>query len=172
MFRIIPKLGRAHRRGPAGGLLFVVSFALLAAWVGPQLSRDLSAAAPSPPPMSGAARPVDGDTLALGSTRIRLWGVDAPEADTPLGREASRLMAQVLAQGPVRCEDTGGRSYDRIVARCQDASGQDLAHRLVAAGLAVDWPKFSAGRYAAAQAQAQQAGLGLHAASPHQELAN
>ena len=166
MLRMVPKLGGRRRSGPAGGLLFLVSFALLAVWIGPQLTRDISAAAPSPPPLAGAGRPIDGDTFALGAARIRLWGIDAPEADTRLGRDATRLMATVLAQGPVSCEDTGGRSHDRIVARCDDASGRDLAERMVAAGLAVDWPKFSRGRYAAAEAQARRAGLGVHAPSP------
>lgn len=163
---MVPKLGGARRLRPAGGLLFLVSFALLAVWVGPQLTREISAAAPSPPPLAGPARPIDGDTLALGGARIRLWGIDAPEADTPFGRQATRLMAQTLVLGPVRCVDTGGRSHDRIVARCEDAAGADLAERMVAAGLAVDWPKFSGGRYAATEARAKQAALGLHARAP------
>lgn len=163
MLRLLPKIGPSRRPGPAGALLFLVSSALLAVWVGPQLTRDISAAAPSPPPLAGPARPIDGDTLAIGAARIRLWGIDAPDADSPLGRQATRLMAQALAQGPVRCEDTGGRSHDRIVARCDDAKGQDIAARLVAAGLAVDWPKFSGGRYAATEARARQTGLGVHA---------
>src|SRR5439155_21678552 len=29
--------------------------------------------------LSGSVRVVDGDTLAIGDTRIRLWGIDAPE---------------------------------------------------------------------------------------------
>ena len=167
MLRMIPKLGGQARTGPAGRLLFLLSFALLAAWVGPQLARDISARAPSPPPLSGQARPIDGDTLALGPTRIRLWGIDAPEAGTPEGRDATRLMAQALALGPVRCRDTGGRSHERIVARCEDASGRDLAQRMVGAGLAVDWPKFSQGHYAPVEAQARRAGLGLHAQAQH-----
>lgn len=158
MLRVILKA----RRSPAGRVLFLLSFVLLAVWIGPQLTRDISAHAPSPPPLAGQARPVDGDTLALGSTRIRLWGIDAPEAETPFGRQASRRMAELLALGPVQCHDTGGRSHERIVARCEDASGRDLAERLVQAGLAVDWPKFSQGRYAPAEAQAKRAGLGLH----------
>ena len=160
---MIPKLGRVRRSSPAGGLLFLASFGLLAVWVGPQLTRDISAAAPSPPPLAGPARPIDGDTLALGPTRIRLWGIDAPEADTPLGRQATRLMWELLTQGPVRCLDTGGRAHDRIIARCQGAAGEDLAEQVVAAGLAVDWPKFSGGHYAPAESAARKARLGLHA---------
>jgi hypothetical protein len=32
-------------------------------------------------PISGIARIIDGDTLAIGETKIRLEGIDAPESD-------------------------------------------------------------------------------------------
>jgi endonuclease YncB( thermonuclease family) len=31
--------------------------------------------------LSGTARVIDGDTIAIGNTRIRLWGIDAPERE-------------------------------------------------------------------------------------------
>lgn len=38
-------------------------------------------------------------------------------------------------------------SYDRVVAECFLPDGRDLAAELVKAGLALDWPKFSGGKY-------------------------
>jgi endonuclease YncB( thermonuclease family) len=38
-------------------------------------------------------------------------------------------------------------SYDRIVAECLLPDGTDLAAELVKQGLALDWPKFSGGKY-------------------------
>lgn len=38
-------------------------------------------------------------------------------------------------------------SYDRVVAQCFLPDGRDLAAELVRTGLALDWPKFSGGRY-------------------------
>ena len=37
-------------------------------------------------PISGVARIVDGDTLAIGETKIRLEGIDAPEIRSGLSR--------------------------------------------------------------------------------------
>jgi hypothetical protein len=31
--------------------------------------------------LAGTARVIDGDTLSIADTRIRLWGIDAPERD-------------------------------------------------------------------------------------------
>src|SRR6476619_902186 len=38
-------------------------------------------------------------------------------------------------------------SYDRIVAECFLPDGRDLGAELVRCGLAIDWPKFSGGKY-------------------------
>ena len=38
-------------------------------------------------------------------------------------------------------------SYDRVVAECFLDDGRDLAAELVRSGLALDWPKFSGGKY-------------------------
>ena len=52
----------------------------------------LMLAAASPVSLSGQARVVDGDTFTLGSERVRMWGIDAPE-----GRQT--------------CKDAGGGNY-------------------------------------------------------------
>jgi micrococcal nuclease len=38
-------------------------------------------------------------------------------------------------------------SYDRLVAECFLPDGRDLAAELVRCGLALDWSKFSGGKY-------------------------
>lgn len=38
-------------------------------------------------------------------------------------------------------------SYDRLVAECFLPDGRDLGAEMVRAGLALDWPKFSGGKY-------------------------
>lgn len=38
-------------------------------------------------------------------------------------------------------------THDRAVAICYLPDGRDLAAELVRMGLAIDWPKFSGGRY-------------------------
>jgi endonuclease YncB( thermonuclease family) len=96
----------------------------------------------------GPATVVDGDTIDIGDDRIRLWGIDAPERHAPGGPEASAWLAALLDGRTVRCVDTGGRSYERIVAQCFLAdTGEDLAWLLIDAGHAVDWPRYSGGHY-------------------------
>jgi micrococcal nuclease len=94
-----------------------------------------------------AAYVIDGDTLAVGPTRIRLWGIDAPEINSRAGRRARRSLADLVAQGTWYCDPRSTDRYGRVVAQCTDAQGRDLACILVAQGNAQDWPRFSGGYY-------------------------
>jgi endonuclease YncB( thermonuclease family) len=51
----------------------------------------------------------------------------------------------------VNCDPVSLDQYGRTVATCSGC-GIDLAGSLVRNGLALDWPQFSKGSYAAAQA--------------------
>lgn len=116
----------------------------------------------SPTRLSGRATDIhDGDTFRFGGTRIRLFGIDAPELDDPGGRAAREALALAIAGGRVSCTDTGARSYDRIVARCVNAKGYDLARIMVRSGWAVDWWYHSCGLYLADEADAQKARRGI-----------
>ena len=98
--------------------------------------------------ISGPCWVIDGDTIDIRGRRIRLAGIDAPELDHPFGKvEKSQLMR--LCRGQViRAVTDGDQSHDRIVATCYLPDGRDLSAELVKAGLALDWPKFSRGKYA------------------------
>lgn len=131
----------------------------------PLLSGVPDQAAGSLRPTGLSGRPshiTDGDTLRFGEVRVRLHGVNAPEMDTADGPRARFALLEAIGSGPIRCEDTGERSYRRIVAVCYDAEGRDLAERMVRAGWAKDWPRYSRGRYAFAQAEAFVRGRGVH----------
>lgn len=120
----------------------------------------------------------DGDTLTIHGQAIRLWGIDAPELDTPAGpasRDALRAIigrqelgcVPVLELHPdlrrsVGCQNRA-RSYHRVVARCFDATGRDIAAALVLAGWATDWPRFSCRLYAPLEADAIAHGRGMWA---------
>jgi endonuclease YncB( thermonuclease family) len=107
-------------------------------------------------------RIVDGDTFDIGGHRIRLNGSDAPEMSTPHGEPAKRHLATLLAAGPVACEDTGARTYNRVVARCFIADGRDLDAAMVEDGWAVAMTRFSGGRYVLRQLAAMISGRGMH----------
>jgi micrococcal nuclease len=99
--------------------------------------------------LAGPAVAVDGDTLAVGAQRVRLWGIDAPELRTADGWRAKAAMVALLtrAGGQVTCEVKGLDRYGRTVARCSTAGAGDLAAALVAVKLARDWPEYSGGAY-------------------------
>jgi endonuclease YncB( thermonuclease family) len=112
----------------------------------------------------GRASIVDGDTLEIHGTRIRLWGIDAPESNQlcrgedslqyRCGAKAANELAAFIGGQPVSCTPVTTDRYGRTVASCA-AGGTDLADWLVRQGLALDWPRYSHGRYAAAQDEAR-----------------
>jgi endonuclease YncB( thermonuclease family) len=118
----------------------------------------------------GQASIIDGDTLEIHGTRIRLWGIDAPESSqlcrdedsSPFrcGSQAANDLDAFIARRPVSCISMNLGQYGRTVATCS-AGGWDLGEWLVSNGLALDWPQFSKGRYEAAQHDAERVGRGI-----------
>lgn len=109
-------------------------------------------------------RITDGDTLRFGPHRLRLSGIDAPEMSTPHGEPARRHLAALVAtRGPIACQDQGGRTHGRIVARCRTADGADLETLMVEAGWATDFTRHSHGRHLPAQLRAMLDGRGMWA---------
>jgi endonuclease YncB( thermonuclease family) len=103
-------------------------------------------------------------------TRIRLWGIDAPESsqlcrnDESLlyrcGAKAANELDTFIARRPVECSPVSLDQYGRTVAVCS-IDGVDLAEWLVRNGLALDWPTYSKGKYAKAQSEADYGGRGI-----------
>jgi micrococcal nuclease len=90
---------------------------------------------------------IDGDTLVINNTRLRLAGIDAPELDHPWGNRSKWALVQLCSGQTVTARIKPEVSYDRMVAECFLPDGRDLAAELVRRGLALDWPKFSGGKY-------------------------
>jgi len=99
----------------------------------------------------------DGDTIEVGKIPIRLNGVSAPEMDEPLGSQSKAFMVNLVDGKNVRCELTGAKTYDRLVGTCY-LDGEDIGIAVIAAGLALDCPRYSGGRYAEVEvAEAREA---------------
>lgn len=90
---------------------------------------------------------IDGDTVIIQGTRLRLFGIDAPELDHPYGQKSKWAVIRMCQDQVVTAELHESVSYDRKVARCVLPDGRDIGAELVRMGLALDWPKFSGGRY-------------------------
>lgn len=125
--------------------------------------------------ITGRASVIDGDTIDVQGVRIRFDGIDAPESGQKCltesgkayrcGRTSAEALDAFLAQSrPVSCHRTG-RDRNRIVAVCKRADGADVNRWLVANGYAIDWPKYSKGRYAEEQRHAEEAKAGIWAGS-------
>ncbi len=96
--------------------------------------------------IAGLATIIDGDTIEVQNTRIRLWGIDAPEMDTREGRAAKTFLKATLRDETVLCFDLGQRTYNRVVAQCYIGKC-DIADLLVHENHARDWPRYSRGYY-------------------------
>ena len=125
----------------------------------------------APARMTGAARVLDADTLALRGQRVRLEGIDAPETHQACRRNGRRYQCGVAATQALRrriggqavdCAIGGQDRYGRLLAICQTADGTELNGWLVEQGWALAYRRFS-GRYVPQEERAQAARVGLWA---------
>lgn len=87
---------------------------------------------------------IDGDTIRMGETRIRLYGLDAPEMRQPGGREARNRLRQIVATGQIiTCAFRNQDRYKRIVAKCFDVHGVDIGGEMVRNGYAFAYQAYS-----------------------------
>jgi micrococcal nuclease len=77
----------------------------------------------------------------------RLSGIDAPEIEHPYGKTAKWTLVKLCKGHEIRAVFDGDLSHDRTVATCYLPDGRDLSAEMVKAGMAIDWPKFSRGKY-------------------------
>ena len=101
--------------------------------------------------ISGTAKVVDGDSLEIAATRIRLFGIDAPEGrqhctrdstDWPCGAEAAKKLRSLIGDEPINCIERDVDQYDRVVAVCGNAA-TELNSAVVRAGLALAYRHYS-----------------------------
>jgi endonuclease YncB( thermonuclease family) len=117
---------------------------------------------------AGAAIVNDGDSLTLGTERVRLRGIDAPEyaqicakdgVNYACGRRSREALARLVAGKAVSCSGSERDRYGRLLGACE-AGGVDLNRTQVETGWAVAY-----GNYAEEENQARLRRLGLWAGS-------
>ena len=124
----------------------------------------------------GPARVIDGDTLEVNGTRVRLEGIDAPELSQNCslatgqkwrcGRSARKVLLQLIDGGTVNCTDVGRGTYGRMLGQCS-VNGVELNAELVRRGLAWAFVKYSRSYVAVeAQAKAKHKGIWQGSAMP------
>ncbi|TPI63166.1 thermonuclease family protein [Mesorhizobium sp. B3-1-7] len=110
----------------------------------------------------GTAIVNDGDSITLGTERIRMRGIDAPEyqqtcqkagADYPCGKLARQALVRLIAGRPVSCSGWQRDRYGRLLGDCR-AGDADLNRAQVQAGWAVAFGDFETEEVVARAAKA------------------
>lgn len=116
----------------------------------------------------GQARVIDGDTIAIGETTIRLFGIDAPEADQTCdregavwncGEESAAQLRGLIGDAQVFCRGQGQDQYGRTVAVCS-AGRFELNATMVEYGWATAFRQYSSD-YVAQEMRARAARAGV-----------
>ena len=102
--------------------------------------------------ISGEARVVDGDTIWIEGTKIRLHGIDAPETEQtcvdgggneyPCGERATKALTEIIGNNHVRCEGDQRDRYGRLIATCY-VDGTDINAEMVLQGWALAYQRYS-----------------------------
>jgi endonuclease YncB( thermonuclease family) len=110
------------------------------------------AAAAAAGDISGVPRIVDGDTVQIAATKIRLSGIDAPETDQLcLDAKALRWSCGIAARDelvrhagdkPWTCHVTGTDRYGRSLASCE-VGGENIEQWMVRSGWALSFVRYS-----------------------------
>jgi endonuclease YncB( thermonuclease family) len=125
---------------------------------------------PSERSLSGIARVIDGDTIEIRGTHIRLNGIDAPESKQECeangqayacGKQATEALIVLLGARSVVCTETSRDRYQRIIARCR-VDSTDVGTWMVEHGWAIAFRKYSL-EYVKAEDRARSAKLGIWA---------
>jgi endonuclease YncB( thermonuclease family) len=118
--------------------------------------------------LTGVARVVDGDTLSVNRTRIRLDGIDAPESQQTCRRDgatwscgaaATAELASLVSGRLINCTPSGRDQYGRTLATCF-ADGTNVNGAMVRRGYAWAYARYS-WRYLPEQTMARFDGVGI-----------
>lgn len=135
------------RRGPARLIAGLVA-ALIVFGPGPSGAREANRLVGD----SFAGRVtnvVDGDTFWMhnASERIRIWGLDADNADTAQGVRATQALERLIAGRALTWLVRDIDRFGRIVGQCVLPDGRDIAAVMIASGAATEFCRFSRNHY-------------------------
>jgi endonuclease YncB( thermonuclease family) len=105
-----------------------------------------------PLPIEGSAQVLDGDTIQIGLIRIRLFGIDAFEAEQMCksavgetygcGGKSTRALREKISGEAVTCMPKGRDAFERQLAVCRGGS-TDLASWMARTGHALAYTKYA-----------------------------
>ncbi len=102
--------------------------------------------------IEGVPRVVDGDTLWISQSKIRLHGIDAPEMKQECfdennivwlcGKESKKILSIIINSNEITCKGSKRDRYKRLIAKCY-IDNVDIASLLVLKGFAVAYIRYS-----------------------------
>ena len=119
--------------------------------------------------LTGPAKVIDGDTIVVAGELVRLHGIDAPELDQTFqwrgqqmacGAMSLAALEALIAGVRVRCEVIERDRHGRLVAKVFSPDGVDIGRRLVSAGWALAYRRYSKD-YVDAEDEARKAKRGM-----------
>jgi endonuclease YncB( thermonuclease family) len=157
------RAGRARGFDSRPVIAFVLLVVLLAAYAYEHWQPQL--------PLIGRARVIDGDTIDIAGTRIRLEDIDAPEASQtcvdsrgqawPCGKTATDELRAHIGGREVNCKANGFDRYRRVLAVCSLPDGSDVNAWMVRQGWALATGFLKS--YGSEEAEAETAKRGIWA---------
>lgn len=121
--------------------------AILAAFLGQKQLSTTKDYGPAPAGVTGVGRAIDGDSLHVGNSEVRLKGIDAPEgrqsctrggASWDCGNAARDELRRLIGKDMVTCQVSQKDKHARLLAKCS-AGGRDMNSGMVASGMAVSY---------------------------------
>ena len=121
-------------------------------------------------PVYGLGHAKDGDSLMVGDTEVRLFGIDAPEwdqsckkggQDWSCGRAAADSLARLATGKNVVCSSMGKDEHGRTLGRCMTGA-TDINRTMVALGYATAYRHYSSD-YVSAEESAKVTKRGIWA---------
>jgi endonuclease YncB( thermonuclease family) len=120
----------------------------------------------------GSAKVIDGDSIRVNGTEIRLHGIDAPEyrqtcddgtgKEYSCGRKARDALQDIIGSNQLKCISLEADRYGRAVANCK-AGDTDIARKMVREGWAVAYIQHDGTMYARDEREARKARRGIWA---------
>ena len=119
----------------------------------------------------------DGDTIKINGEKIRFSGIDAPESyykgkkqtckfeekDFFCGEISKNKLIEKIGNNFVNCVlEKNKDKYKRFIGECF-VNGQSLSVYMVRNGYALDWPRYSKGKFSKDQEFAKNNNLGIWA---------
>ena len=99
----------------------------------------------------GKAKVIDGDTINIGKTKIRLHGIDAPETKQTCsksvkkwncGLESKKFLKNLIGNDQIQCDTNGLDRYKRYIGVCYK-NNIDLNSEMVINGWAIAYRYYS-----------------------------